>query len=181
VGLFFIVVGDKNSSGGTVIAGSARHSIMGKGIARLGDKVDCPARYPGGRPHGVNPIIQGDNSYLIDGIPVALHGYKSACGCSLIGSMGAVRDPGSVVQLTNQSSAATEAPMTWAEIPKQTHKSKFSQFFQLKNSETDELFANTSYRIKLANGQEVEGVTDENGNTEKVFATDEQILSIEVI
>ncbi len=81
-----IVVGDPTSHGGKVISGSPVHSIGGKAIARKGDKVDCPAQYPNGSPHGVNEIIEGEASMPIDGIAVALEGHKTVCGCSLIGT-----------------------------------------------------------------------------------------------
>jgi uncharacterized Zn-binding protein involved in type VI secretion len=55
--LKIITVGDKTDHGGTVISGSPTHDIHGRAIARLGDKVDCPQSYPGGKPHGVNKII----------------------------------------------------------------------------------------------------------------------------
>jgi len=82
-----IVVGDLTSHGGSVISGSPTRFIHGKAIARKGDKVSCPQTYPGGAPHGDNPIVEGDSSCLIDSIPVALEGHKTACGCSLIGTL----------------------------------------------------------------------------------------------
>ncbi|QDL54691.1 PAAR domain-containing protein [Rhodoferax aquaticus] len=82
-----IVVGDPTSHGGTVVSGSPTRFIMGKAIARMGDNVDCPKTYPGGAPHGVNPIVEGESSCLIDGIPVALEGHATACGCTLIGTV----------------------------------------------------------------------------------------------
>lgn len=54
---------------------------MGKRVARVGDLVKCPKKR-----HGVNPIITGDHSLIVDGKPVARHGDKTACGCSLIAS-----------------------------------------------------------------------------------------------
>lgn len=81
-----IVLGDKTDHGGTVISGSPTQAIHGKPIARLGDQVSCPI--PG---HGVNPIVEGDSDYKVNGIPVALEGHKSACSCSLIGSVSATR------------------------------------------------------------------------------------------
>lgn len=84
-----IVVGDPTDHGGKVISGSPSHTIGGKAIARKGDAVDCPAHYPDGSPHGVNAIVEGEPSLSIDGVPVALEGHKSACGCSLIGTSAA--------------------------------------------------------------------------------------------
>jgi uncharacterized Zn-binding protein involved in type VI secretion len=86
MGRIVILVGDPTDHGGVVISGSSTHRIDGKPIARLGDKVDCPETYPGGAPHGVNAIVEGEPGVLIDGIPVALEGHKTECGCSLIGT-----------------------------------------------------------------------------------------------
>jgi uncharacterized Zn-binding protein involved in type VI secretion len=84
--LNIIVVGDSTNHGGKVISGSAEHSIEGKAIARLGDKVDCPQLYPGGKPHGINKIITAHASVTVGGIPVAVHDCVTECGCKLIGS-----------------------------------------------------------------------------------------------
>jgi uncharacterized Zn-binding protein involved in type VI secretion len=81
------VVGDPTDHGGVVISGSPRQRIGQKPIARLGDQVNCPQKYPNLAPHGVNAIVEGDPTLLIDGIPVALEGHKTACGCSLIGTV----------------------------------------------------------------------------------------------
>ncbi|MCK4139994.1 PAAR domain-containing protein [Ralstonia pseudosolanacearum] len=82
-----IVVGDTTTHGGRVITGSETHTIRGKSIARLGDLVDCPEHYPDGRPHGVNPIIEAHPTFEIGGRRVALHGHRTECGCTLIGSV----------------------------------------------------------------------------------------------
>lgn len=84
-----IVVGDPTDHGGRVISGSPNHRIGNKAIARLGDMVDCPKKYPNRSPHGVNAIVEGEPGLLVDGIPVALDGHKTACGCSLIGTSSA--------------------------------------------------------------------------------------------
>lgn len=83
--LQIIVVGDSTDHGGKVISGSPNRDIDGKAIARLGDKVECPQYYPGGRPHGINKIITAHNAVTVDGIPVAVHGCATECGCKLIG------------------------------------------------------------------------------------------------
>lgn len=83
-----ILVGDATDHGGTVISGDPLRKHMGRAIARLGDAVSCPQPYPGGAPHGVNKIIEGDATYKIGGVPVALEGHHTECGCSLIGSIG---------------------------------------------------------------------------------------------
>jgi uncharacterized Zn-binding protein involved in type VI secretion len=90
--LKIITVGDKTDHGGTVISGSPDHDIRGKAIARLGDKVSCPQVYPGGKPHGVNKIITAHNTLTVNGVPVAVEGCITECGCKLIGSLPATVD-----------------------------------------------------------------------------------------
>ncbi|MFM0523333.1 PAAR domain-containing protein, partial [Caballeronia jiangsuensis] len=61
----------------------------GRSVARLNDLVDCPQKYPDGRPHGVNKIIEAHPTFAIGGRRVALHGHHTECGCTLIGSTSA--------------------------------------------------------------------------------------------
>lgn len=82
-----ITVGDKTDHGGTVISGSPAHDIRGRAIARPGDKVDCPQFYPGGKPHSINKIITAHDTLTVDGVPVAVEGDTTECGCKLIGSL----------------------------------------------------------------------------------------------
>lgn len=87
--LKIITVGDATDHGGKVISGSAKHEIGGKAIARLGDTVSCPQTYPGGKPHGVNKIMTAHETLTAGGIPVAVEGCKTECGCRLIGKVNA--------------------------------------------------------------------------------------------
>jgi len=82
-----ITVGDPTDHGGTVISGSPLHTIRGRLIARVGDQVLCPLLHPGGKPHGINKIISGSEIVTIDGIPVAVEGSKTECGCTLLGTL----------------------------------------------------------------------------------------------
>lgn len=83
--LKIIVVGDKTDHGGKVISGSPLHNIDGKPIARLGDLVDCPDYYPGGKPHGVNKIVTAHPTLAVGGVAVAVEDCVTECGCKLIG------------------------------------------------------------------------------------------------
>jgi uncharacterized Zn-binding protein involved in type VI secretion len=71
---------DKTTHNGRVISCSPTMSFDDLGVARKGDLIDCPE-------HGINPIIEGDPDFTDDGIPVALHGHRGACGCTLISSL----------------------------------------------------------------------------------------------
>jgi uncharacterized Zn-binding protein involved in type VI secretion len=84
--LKIIVVGDPTDHGGKVISGSPLHDVDGKPIARLGDQVECPQHYPGGKPHGVNKIITAHPTLSVGGIPVAVEDCITECGCKLIGT-----------------------------------------------------------------------------------------------
>jgi len=70
--LKIITVGAKTDHGGTVISGSATHDINGRAIARLGDTVDCPKLYPGGKVHGINKIINAHASFIVGGVPIVV-------------------------------------------------------------------------------------------------------------
>ncbi|ELN2579089.1 MULTISPECIES: PAAR domain-containing protein [Enterobacteriaceae] len=73
--------GDKTTHGGSVMTCSGTMIFGGIGVARKGDMVSCPI--PG---HGPTTIIEGNPDYLDNGIPVAFHGHKCGCGCTLISS-----------------------------------------------------------------------------------------------
>jgi uncharacterized Zn-binding protein involved in type VI secretion len=79
LGRKIVLVGDPTSHGGVVLTGSPTATVAGRAVARLGDEVSCPQ-------HGNNRITEGDASYAVGGIPVALEGHHSACGCVLIGT-----------------------------------------------------------------------------------------------
>ena len=72
-----VLIGDPTSHGGAVLTGSPTASVGGKAIARLGDEVSCPQ-------HGRNKIVEGEPSYDIGGIPVALEGQHTECGATLV-------------------------------------------------------------------------------------------------
>lgn len=75
-----ILLGDRHEHGGFVVEVAATHaSIMGRPIARVGDKCSCPRRG-----HDPCTIIEGDPNWTIDGVPVALEGHRTSCGAVLI-------------------------------------------------------------------------------------------------
>ena len=74
----WIVVGDPTCSGGSVITGSPFTDIDGIPVARVTDQATCP------RHKGAYPIVDGDNTMIVDGQPVALHGSSLSCGCKVL-------------------------------------------------------------------------------------------------
>lgn len=77
-----IRLGDPTSHGGRVVSAAASYSVMGKGIARVGDQVSCPERG-----HATAVIVEGDPDWVIDGRAVALEGHRTSCGATLISTL----------------------------------------------------------------------------------------------
>ncbi|WP_321957891.1 PAAR domain-containing protein [Paraburkholderia bannensis] len=78
-----IRLGDSTDHGGQVITASATMKLRGKGVARKGDRIQCP-KHPDFDP---NVIEEGDPNIRDHGIPVARDGHHGTCGCSLISSI----------------------------------------------------------------------------------------------
>lgn len=78
-----IRLGDATSHGGAVVSASAQLEIMGRPVARLGDRCTCPKRG-----HDNCVIVEGDPDWLIDGVPVALEGHRTSCGAVLLSTLG---------------------------------------------------------------------------------------------
>lgn len=75
-----IRLGDKTDHGGSVMESIPHTSLNGKPMAGKGNLVACPLC------KGVFPIVEGSSTYSVNGVPVALHGMKTACGASLLAS-----------------------------------------------------------------------------------------------
>lgn len=84
----YVLVGDRTSHGGAVLAGSPATAREGRAIARVGDAVSCPRKGHGKR----TTIVSGDPGLLIDGRPAARDGDRCACGARLIASQGTTSD-----------------------------------------------------------------------------------------
>lgn len=69
-----IRLGDSTTHGGKVVSVSHMPTDMGIRIACIDDMVACPLC------KRVFPILEGDPKTTIEGIPIAFHGHKTACG-----------------------------------------------------------------------------------------------------
>lgn len=78
-----IRLGDATDPGGEVITASETMRIKSIAVARIRDQVTCP-QHPQVQP---NLIVEGDDKITDHGVPVARHGHKAMCGCSLISSL----------------------------------------------------------------------------------------------
>lgn len=77
-----IRIGDKTTSGGTVLSGSSAMIFSGIGVARQGDPVMCPVPL-----HGLTVIAEGHPVFKDNSVPLAFAGHCCACGCVLISSL----------------------------------------------------------------------------------------------
>lgn len=77
-----IRLGDATDHGGKVISASATMTFDDRRVVRKGDQVSCPK-------HNIHPnlIVEGDETMLDDGVPIARHGHRATCGCRLISSL----------------------------------------------------------------------------------------------
>jgi uncharacterized Zn-binding protein involved in type VI secretion len=64
--------------GGEVLEG--HYLCYDQPIACQGDSVRCNR-------HGLTHIAEGSDLMEVEGQPVALHGHRCACGCTLVSSM----------------------------------------------------------------------------------------------
>ena len=178
----YIRLGDSTSHGGTVISATARMTIDGIPVARLGDQCTCPIPY-----HYNCVIVEGDMNNVFDGIPVALEGHKTSCGATLIpsqvtrahasplgsgagggagaGSGGA--STGGGAGAGSGSASAAGGPTSASSSADSQTKSAFDRKFQLTDFEDGTIHVNQKYRITTSQGV-FEGVTDSQGLTQNV-------------
>jgi uncharacterized Zn-binding protein involved in type VI secretion len=167
-----IVLGDKTSHGGTVIACSAFSNTHGKGWARVGDMVSCP------RCGGVFPIIQGDPSLIDDGRAVAYHGCKVACGATLIaGQQFTVTTPsGGSARLPTSEQPEHVVPDGFGAIHTtmaagyqneslDQAKQRFRGRFQVLDLASGEPIVGQAIRVRSTGGQDLVDSTDAEGFT----------------
>lgn len=75
-----IRVQDVHSHGGHVETGAPNSEVMGRAVARKGDRCTCPL-------HGEVTIAEGDEDFQVDGAATAFDGHKTSCGATLISSL----------------------------------------------------------------------------------------------
>lgn len=74
---------DPTNHGGKVVSTGNTIIVMGKPVARKGDRCICPIQG-----HQNCFIAEGDPDVLLDGVPVAFDGHKTSCGAALISTVG---------------------------------------------------------------------------------------------
>ena len=179
-----IRLGDKTSHGGTVLEGSPTDICMGKPIAYIGHKVQCP------QCKGTYPIVEGVMTTTIFGKGVALAGMKTACGAVLVasqftdtverssGASGAAGASSAAPAAAAAAATAAVAAVKAAADPAAPAK-VFDEQFVLVDDNKRALYE-TPYTVKLPSGELFHGITDLEGRTERFVTDGAQALEIEI-
>ena len=178
-----IVLGDMTDHGGQVISGDMTANVDGNPIARLGDMVSCP------KCNGTFPIVEGIMDTIFSTQPVAVHGHKTACGATLIGSQTLLliyTEASNIyssapAKTTFASSAFASSPTVPDSVsePELSTPGEFDQHFQLLDEQTGEILVNRFYRIHTPSGI-IEGRTSADGMTKKVASKHADKVEIEI-
>ncbi|MCE7032938.1 PAAR domain-containing protein [Lysobacter sp. GX 14042] len=183
-------MGDPTSSGGKVITGSPFTDIDGKPVARVNDSATCPKH------QGSFLIVDGDTTTLIDGQPVALHGSKLSCGCSVMGveqvrvfldaggGRAASARPKRSIHAASTGPATMQGLIAAMRPPEAANAAAddgtFSETFILRSAETGKPLAHRAYRILRSNGTNEQGTTDRAGATHLVTSGKSEVVRIEL-
>ena len=164
--------GDPTSHGGTVLEGSTSDICMGKPIAYIGHKVQCPLC------KGAFPIIEGVLTTTFYGKGVAVAGMKTACGATLIPtqftdtvewSSGASRSSAAKAVAAKAVAALAVAAGVRSVRPDGVSLDPFDEQSQLPRLVSD----GVPYLIIMPDGQKLSGRADSSGKLPRVVTDDE--------
>lgn len=170
-----IRLGDSTTHGGIVLEGSPVDICMGKPIAFVGHKVQCP------KCKGTFPIVEGAPVTTFYGKGVALAGMHTACGAVLIPSQftdtveyGGGQAPADSASTTEDSRVADLGKSRSVDglpnLAGNGHK-QFDDKFILLDAATGKPIVCTEYAIRRETGDIEHGISDEKGQTHLLSAT----------
>ena len=164
----WIRYGDKTACGGTVIEGDQNCISHGRAYAFQGARIAC-------RKNCV--ILEGfPRSMLTNGRQQVLHGMVTSGGCPCYSTLNDIDGVG------NES--GKKIPIRFVRNEKGDWVGKmnegYDQHFVLTDEETGQPLSNRYYRM-TCNGKVIEGKTDSNGKTEKVYSDDPGEVTIEIM
>jgi uncharacterized Zn-binding protein involved in type VI secretion len=168
-----IRLGDSTSHGGIVIEGSPVDICMGKPIAFIGHKVQCP------KCKGVYPIVEGAPTTTFYGKGVALAGMRTACGALLIASQltdiveyGCGERPSkTAAKAAGADGVATTSPSINVLSPGKLNEAHFDDKFTLVDADTGSPIPYAEYAIRRQSGEVEHGTSDAHGHTHLLSAT----------
>lgn len=172
----FIVLGDRTSHGGAVISADPTWTIDNQPVARVGDKVSCP------RCKRTSTIVTSRFPMMIDmGQPATFDQDRTDCGALLYsrhnGHAGHNDGQGDTTAASAASPAAASAVA--AEESYAPRKApRFEEHFALRDSASGEPLKGWLYSVITADGQQIEGETDQQGRTQVVWTDSPEPVQI---
>lgn len=145
--------------GGVIPSTQSRASQMGNAFVRAGDGHFCP------KCKVWSTVQPSHNHVIFDGKPVAYVDDLLSCGARIQPQQSHVVGDSQGTNGSNQRGG--------------THSSSFlakgltlySGQYQLVNNSNNQPYSNVKYLVTYADGRTIEGMTDENGMTEKLEKT----------
>ncbi|MBH0096696.1 PAAR domain-containing protein [Psychrobacter sp. NZS113] len=166
----YITVGATTTHGGKVISGSPQTTHNGIPVSRKGDKVICK------KCKKLTTILTGDASFIVDGAPIARAGDVTSCGAKLIAVQQSFCESGFEVM------GVEEAEQTKREAQEYASKilSRYNTAFQFV-ADDDTPYVNYNYTaINKHSGQTYQGVTNEDGWTERFYSDNNDEIEIKL-
>lgn len=180
-----IVVGDATSTGGVVLAGpQTQATIGGAAMAVQGGQATCPAC----NSTGVIAKAGGSRRESVYGFLTVLEHDIVLCKCKTHPTLIANSNPPAHYEDREQSEGVADLASAKAEVREHYVNAGndprdiglgYDQHFLVKG-EQGRVYPNTPYRITLADGSFVQGMTDANGRTRKFFAQETEVLRVQV-
>lgn len=156
-------MGDPTTGGGKVIEGSSGSTIMGKPIARVGDKATCTIKGHG----GVVTILEGSASDIIDGKPTAFDKCSLSCGCKVMATQGLyLVEAGGGGGASGKKSAEKKIVSS---ATKAAQTGDFNEHFVVFDKSTGKPFPGFKYVIEHR-GELIEGELCELGKTDLIYS-----------
>jgi uncharacterized Zn-binding protein involved in type VI secretion len=166
--LYWIVVGDRGSHGGSVLTGSSTDDIEGNVIATLNSVVTCPR-------HGIQRIAGycDDTVIMSNGQPVALEGAITTCGERLLAGKQSLVFSRRTSEVAKATGLPGQASISSSLAGATTIKRYFEQYRAI-DTQTGVPVVGQAYQIELADGTVITGKTDAEGRTQQVATAEPQ-------
>lgn len=158
-----ICKGDPTSHGGKVLEGNELVTTNGRAVAQKGHMTICP------QCKGSYPIIEGVDKHSYAGINTAVDGMKTACGAKLIATQ---------QQMLIDDGGDGGGGVAAANVAAATAAKQYTGAFRAVDEQTGQPVAGLPYRIELPDGSTVRGITDNDGNTQRVSSTDPATIKL---
>jgi uncharacterized Zn-binding protein involved in type VI secretion len=161
--------GDSTTTGGKVLAVKAKISDNGKPLALHGEHATC------GTCKGSWPMIGTGDSVFNKGTPVVIDGDHVLCPCGKNRVIAGADARCFIHKNTGASKGATTPDSSRTHAPIVQHDEQFTLLDDARRP-----LANIRYRIVIDGGRVITGVTNTNGETERVASQSASGLKLQL-